>query len=108
MGNTEEDMGKEDIKEIVEKTLKEIDHPEIAKTLFELGMIEDIRFDDGKVSFILKLPFREIPIKEFLIEDIKNTLKEKVSDIIVETNLKEMSQEEKAKFVKMAREAWRG
>ena len=80
MGDTEEDMGKEDIKEIVEKTLKEIDHPEIAKTLFELGMIEDI----------------------------KNTLKEKVSDITVEINLKEMSQEEKAKFVKMAQEAWRG
>jgi len=101
-------MFEENLKEIIKQTLKKIEHPEIAKTLFELGMIKDIRFEDGKVFLTLKLPLKEIPIKEFLIEDIKRTLKEKVPDIIVEINLKEMNQEEKLKFMKMAQEAWRG
>jgi len=71
-------------------------------------MIKDIRYEDRKVSLNLKLPLKEIPIKEFLIEDIKRTLKEKIPDIIVEINLKEMNQEERLKFIKMAQEAWRG
>ena len=101
-------MTLENIKEIVEQTLKKIEHPEITRTLYELGMIEDVRFEDKKISLTLKLPFKEIPIKEFLIEDIKRTLKEKIPDIIVEINLKEMDQEERLKFIKMAQEAWRG
>lgn len=101
-------MLEEKLKEIIEQRLKKIEHPEIAKTLFELGMIEDIRFEIGKVSLTLKLPLKEIPIKEFLIEDIKKTLKEKVPDTTVEINLKEMNQEERLKFIKMAKEAWRG
>ena len=100
-------MTLENIKEIVEQTLKKIEHPEIARTLYELGMIEDVRFENKKISLALKLPFKEIPIKEFLIEDIKRTLKEKIPDIIVEINLKEMDQEGKLKFIKMAREGWR-
>lgn len=100
-------MTLENIKEIVEQTLKKIEHPEIARTLYELGMIEDVRFEDKKISLTLKLPFKEIPIKEFLIEDIKRTLKEEIPDIIVEINLKEMDQEGKLKFIKMAREGWR-
>jgi len=101
-------MFEENLKEIIEQTLKKIEHPEVAKTLFELGMIKDIRYEDRKVSLNLKLPLKEIPIKEFLIEDIKRTLKEKIPDIIVEINLKEMNQEERLKFIKMAQEAWRG
>ncbi|MCK4646206.1 MAG: DUF59 domain-containing protein [Candidatus Aminicenantes bacterium] len=96
------------MKEIIKQTLKKIEHPEIAKTLFELGMIKDIKFEDRKVSLNLMLPLKEISIKELLIEDIKRTLKEKIPDITVEINLKKMDQEERLKFIKMAQEAWRG
>jgi ATP-binding protein involved in chromosome partitioning len=101
-------MFEKNLKEIIKQTLKKIEHPEIAKTLFELGMIKDIKFEDRKVSLNLMLPLKEISIKELLIEDIKRTLKEKIPDITVEINLKKMDQEERLKFIKMAQEAWRG
>ena len=60
-------MVQENIKEIVEQALKKIEHPEIAETLHELRMIKDLRFEDRKVFLNLKLPFKEIPKKEFFL-----------------------------------------
>jgi len=75
--------------------LKKIEHPETAKTLFELGVIKDITIKNRKVSLTLNLP-------------LKRALKEEAPDIIIEINLKEMGPEEKLKFIKMAREGWGG
>lgn len=98
----------ENWKEIIRKILKKIEHPETAKTLFELGVIKDITIKNRKVSLTLNLPLKEVPIKNFLIETIKRALKEEAPDIIIEINLKEMDPEEKLKFIKMAREGWGG
>ncbi len=35
----------------MEEALKSVEHPEIAYSLFELGMIKDINIEESKVSF---------------------------------------------------------
>ena len=91
----------------IEKILKEIEHPEISSTLFDLGMLENIDFQESKVSLTLKLPMLQIPIKDYLIDNIKSTLIKKDENIAVEINIEEMDEKERARFMEMAQESWR-
>ncbi|MBL7197671.1 MAG: DUF59 domain-containing protein [Candidatus Omnitrophica bacterium] len=98
----------ENMKLKIEKALKKIGHPEITSTLFDLGMIKDIDIKENKVTLILKVPMLDIPIKDYLISDIKSAVKKENENVEVEINIEEMNPDERAKFMKEAKEAWRG
>ena len=100
-------MGTEDGKDKIGKILKEIEHPEIARTLFDLGMIKDVSIGENKLTFVLKVPMLSVPIKDYLIDNIKKAVKAVSEGVDVEVSLQEMDQEERAKFMAMAQEAWR-
>ena len=89
------------------QALSKLMHPEINYSLVDLGMIEDLVSEKQKVSFTLKLPFLQVPIKDLLITNIKRTLADLDHSIQVEMNLEEMSQEERDNFKKMAKEGWK-
>ena len=91
----------------LEKILKEIEHPEIAYTLFDLGMMNDINISEDKVSLTLKVPMLGIPIRELLISEIKSAVKKVEENIEVEIRLEEMNEEERTRFLKMAQQGWR-
>jgi len=91
----------------VEQALSQIMHPEINYSLVDLGMIEDVVFEEGKVRLTLKLPFLNVPVKEFLIQDIKEALADLDEAIQVKLNLEQMSEEERDNFTKMAKEGWK-
>ena len=101
-------MGIEEIKNKVEKVMKNVEHPEINKTLFELGMIKDISVGENEVSFTLNVPLAGIPIKDMLINDIESSLKSAIGDISVKVDIEEMSDDEREKFMSIAQEAWKG
>ncbi|OPX30809.1 MAG: hypothetical protein B1H08_00685 [Candidatus Omnitrophica bacterium 4484_171] len=101
-------METDEVKNKVEKAIKNVEHPEINSTLFELGMIKDISAGENEVSLTLNAPFAGIPIKDMLIEDIKKALKDAVKDISVTVNVKEMDDDERERFMKMAQNAWKG
>ncbi len=101
-------MAIENTKVKIEKTLKEIEHPEISSTLFSLGMIKDIDIKENKVTLTLKVPMLDIPIKDYLINDIKSAVKKENENAEVKINIEEMNPDERAKFMEMAQEAWRG
>lgn len=101
-------MDKEYLKSRVEEALRRIVHPEINHTLFELGMIRDINAGEEKASLTLKVPMLDIPIKDYLMDLIKSEIKKVDSKLDVEVGIEEMSLEERAKFMRMAQEAWRG
>jgi|GEM_PF-585377 len=103
-----ENMAIENTKVKIEKALKKIEHPEISSTLFDLGMIKDIDIKEDKVTLILKVPMLDIPIKDYLINDIKSAVKKENKKVEVEINIEEMNEDERAKFMKEAKEAWRG
>jgi len=106
--NKEGNMGIEEIKNKVEKVMKNVEHPEINKTLFELGMIKDISVGENEVSFTLNVPLAGIPIKDMLINDIESSLKSAIGDISVKVDIEEMSDDEREKFMSIAQEAWKG
>jgi len=91
----------------MEKTLSTVMHPEINNNLVDLGMIEDVIYKQKHISLTLKLPFLEVPIKDLLIENIKKVLSGLDSSIRVEINIEQMSQEQREKFAKMAKEGWK-
>ena len=91
----------------VEQALSKVMHPEINHSLVDLGMIEDVVCEEGKVRLTLKLPFLNVPVKEFLIQDIKEALADLDEAIQVKLNLEQMSQEERENFAKMAKEGWK-
>jgi len=91
----------------VEQALSKVMHPEINYSLVYLGMIKDVVYKENKVGLTLKLPFLGIPIKEDLIQSIKGALADVDKDIQVEINEEKMSQEERDKFMRMAKEKWK-
>jgi len=91
----------------IDQALSKVMHPEINYSLVDLGMIEDVICKKDEVNLILKLPFMQVPVKDLLIESIKKTLSELDSSIQVEINIEQMSQEQRDKFAKMAKEGWK-
>ncbi len=92
----------------VEEVLKEIEHPEIAYTLFDLGMIENVKLENNVVKLTLKVPMLGVPILDYLVASIKESVKEKFPGLEVDIDVAEMNIEERERFMRMAREAWRG
>ena len=91
----------------VEQALSKVMHPEISYSLVDLAMIKDVVYNEDKARLTLKLPFLGIPIKEDLIQSIKGTLADLDKAIQVDINVEQMSQEEREKFMSMAKEGWK-
>ncbi len=91
----------------VEQALSKVMHPEINYSLVDLGMIKNVICEGKKVDLTLKLPFLQVPVKDLLITNIKKSLADLDNSIQVETNIEEMSQEERDNFTKMAKKGWK-
>jgi len=99
-------MGEENLQETVRAAIDAVRHPEIDHTLAELGMIRDVRIDGEKVSLVMALPFLEIPIKEDLVRSLVEAVKSRAEDWETEVSFTVMNQEERERFLAMARSAW--
>jgi len=82
--------------------LKQIKHPGIDLDIVELGMIGKIREGSGKVIIEFRLPFRGIPKKQMIMDQIKEIL----NDRVVEVKPCLMNREHKARFIELAQENW--
>jgi ATP-binding protein involved in chromosome partitioning len=91
----------------VNQVLSNIVHPEINFSLVELGMIKDVVCQEDQVELTLKLPFPEVPIKELLIQNIESALGELDAATQVKIDVQQMTQEERDKFMQMAKEGWK-
>ena len=93
-------------KEDVVKTLSEVKHPAIDYSLIELGMLGDIELKDNTVKVMFVFPFPNIPITDALINSISQPIQSNGLDF--EYDIRLMTEEEKAKFMQMETEAWKG
>ena len=93
-------------KEEILKVISEVKHPAIDYSLVDLGMIKDIEIDDTTVSLTFVFPFPKIPIAESLINLIATLLKN-IGYTLVPCMIL-MTDEEKAKFMKMETDGWKG
>jgi ATP-binding protein involved in chromosome partitioning len=93
--------------ENVNQSLAEVVCPEIDYSLVDLGMIKDVVFNENEVSLTLKLPFSEIPIRDYLIKVKKKALADLDQAIEVELAVVEMDPQERDEFMKKAKEGWK-
>jgi len=94
----------------IHQALAEVNHPEIARTLVDLGMLKDIIVEGRKVSLTLVLPLAGIltQVKDYLVNSVRQALANLDASLEIEINLAEMNPQERAKFLAMEQEGWIG
>jgi metal-sulfur cluster biosynthetic enzyme len=93
-------------KEEIHQAVAKVRHPEIDRTLVELGMIKDIALEDDKVVLSMALPFPGIPIRDYLVHSVEEVVTK--LGVEIEVQLTEMNKEERDAFMAMAQEGWIG
>ena len=93
-------------KEFALDVVNAVKHPAIDYSLVELGMVKDVEINDNTVKLVFAFPFPEIPIADALISSIANPLKN--IGFSLEHKVITMTEEEKAKFLKMEHDGWKG
>jgi ATP-binding protein involved in chromosome partitioning len=61
-------------KEEIHQAVAKVRHPEIDRTLVELGMIKDIALEDDKVILSMAVPFLGIPIRDYLVHNVEEVV----------------------------------
>ncbi|OQX92180.1 MAG: metal-sulfur cluster biosynthetic enzyme [candidate division Zixibacteria bacterium 4484_95] len=92
--------------EEVRKVVGQVKHPVIDCTLVELGIVKDITVEDKKAIVTMVFPSPNIPIKDDLVNSLKEALNK--LDVEVEVRLGVMDHEEVEKFLDMEKENWKG
>ncbi len=82
----------------VRKALEGVMDPELHKSLIELGMVRQVRIEDGRVEITLALTTLACPLKDQIVGDVKAAVGAlgAVEDVVVE--LTEMTDEEKRRI----------
>jgi metal-sulfur cluster biosynthetic enzyme len=95
-------------KEDVYRRIEKIEHPEISKTLKELGMIGEIKMENNKAIINIILPMLSVPIilKNILVSFIKESLKD--FDLKLQVEFSEMDIERRTKFFERSKAYWKG
>ena len=84
--------------------IEQVMHPEISRTLVELGMVRDIALKDAEVTLTLVLPFLGIrgSIKDYLVNSLRQAVMRLGAN--VEIRIAEMNEEERLAFSVMVQE----
>jgi len=90
--------------EKVRNAVAQVRHPAIDRTLMELGILKDITVESDKVIITLAFPFPGIPIRELLVESVREPVEEMGAKVEVKTTV--MTAEELQAFLAMEQEAW--
>ena len=86
--------------------IESVQHPAIATSLVNLGILQDIDFEGDTIKATFVWPFPNIPIKEQLINSVKQPLENE--GLKLEYNERIMSENEKTKFLELEKKYWKG
>ena len=95
---------------IVQEAIGKVEHPAIATTLLDLGMLKDITVSpDGKIALALVLPLSNIPenIRDFLIKSLESAAQSAGGELDT-VKLALMNEEERQNFLTKEKLYWRG
>ena len=90
----------------IKKKLKSVKHPVINSSLYDLGIIDGVKLNDNKITIFLAFPFPNIPIKDILIERVKEPLLDLKMEI--EISISTMSREKLNNFSSLEQKNWQG
>jgi metal-sulfur cluster biosynthetic enzyme len=94
----------------IREALAKVRHPEIDRTLVDLGMLKSMIVEGKRVTLTLALPFIGIPteVKDYIMSNVHQALANLDVSLEVTVTLAEMNPEERTKFLAMAQEGWLG
>ncbi len=95
-------------REDVLKAIEKVEHPEIAATLFELGMILDVAVNGDQANVAMALPLLGIPeaVRMALVESLRGPIE--ALGLHLNVDYFEMTQEAKDRFFSISRARWKG
>jgi metal-sulfur cluster biosynthetic enzyme len=91
----------------VNRVLPQVMHPEIGFNLVDLGMVENVVCGEDQIELTRKLLSLHVPIRDLLIRNTKETLARLDKSKQVKINVEQMTQQERDRFMKMAKEGWK-
>jgi len=99
-----------DIFHDVQQAISQVMHPEINRSLIQLGMVRGVTINGQKVAFTLALPFMGIPaeIRDYMANSLQQAVMGVDSGFQVEISFAEMTPQERTKFFQMEQEGWKG
>ena len=93
-------------KEEIMKAIADVKHPAIDHSLLDLGIVKNVRVEDDKVKITFSFPFPQVPVADMLVNSIDQPLQS--IGVNAEYDFTVMDEKEKAEFLRMEKEAWRG
>ena len=91
--------------------IQQVEHPAIASSLVDLGLIRDVIYtsEDNTVSLTLVLPVLTIPqnVRDYMVNSLYQALKS-VHVELTGVNLVQMTEEERQVFLELEQQNWRG
>jgi len=91
--------------------IQQVEHPAIASSLVDLGMIRDVVYnsEDKTVSLALVLPVLNIPqnVRDYMVNSLYQALKS-LDVELTEVNLAQLTEEERQVFLALEQQNWRG
>jgi metal-sulfur cluster biosynthetic enzyme len=95
----------------INEAIQQVEHPAIASSLVDLGMIRDVIYtsEDNTVSLTLVLPVLNIPqnVRDYMVNSLYQALKS-LDVELTEVNLAQMTEEERQVFLALEQQNWRG
>jgi len=91
--------------EYIRREVANVMHPTINCSLVELGIVKNIEIKTGKVIITMAFPFPNIPIADYLVDSVKESIEEIDAAVEIETVV--MTKEELQKFLTLEKENWR-
>ncbi len=86
--------------------ISNVQHPAIAYSLLELGIVKDIDLNENLVTITFAFPFPNIPIAGQLVNSISMPIQSLGFDF--KYKIVVMTEEEKIKFMEMETKGWKG
>jgi len=88
-----------------------VEHPAIASSLVDLGMIRDVDIvsEENTVSLTLVLPVINIPqnVLNYMVNSLYQAIKDAGSEL-TKVQIAQMTEDERQKFYLMEQQNWRG
>lgn len=82
----------------IRQTLQQVMDPELNRNIVDLGMVHDLEYEDGEVSFTLALTTIACPMKEQMVDDARRRLLALDDVEEVDIDMREMTDQEKEKI----------
>ena len=98
-------------KDSIYLAIQQVEHPAIASSLVDLGMIRDVSYitEDNTVLLTLVLPVLDIPqnVRDYMVNSLYQAVKSTGAEL-TKVNLAQMTEEERQVFFAKEQQNWRG